>query len=203
MPKVRELAPDDAEPLSMRVLTLADIEPATYNPRTMSDDMMERLCAGIREFGIVEPIVVNASGGAPYRIVGGHQRAEACRRLGIDEIPAIFVDLPKGGPKEKALNLALNKISGDWDKEKLEAILGDIAGKEIDIMLTGFGQDEVDKILGELSTGDTFGEGGGPGGPDTIPAKFCIIVDCDDEQQQTELLDRFSEEGLQCRALVS
>jgi ParB-like chromosome segregation protein Spo0J len=69
-------------------------------------------------------------------VTGGHQRIKATERLGLAELPVIYVDLPE--EKEKALNLALNRISGEWDESLLEALLRDLEALNVDLSLTGF-----------------------------------------------------------------
>jgi ParB-like chromosome segregation protein Spo0J len=64
----------------------------------------------MKEFGVVDPVIANRDG----TVIGGHQRIRAAERLGLPELPVIYVELPKD--KGKALNLALNWISGEWDE---------------------------------------------------------------------------------------
>jgi len=124
-------------------IPIGDLKPAAYNPRKISRQMLRTLKAGIKEFDLVEPIVVNKD----MTIIGGHQRFKACIELGIAEVPCIVLDLPK--PKEKALNLALNKITGDWDKKKLEKLLQEI--DSIDFEFTGFDEDELAKLIEDVN----------------------------------------------------
>ena len=99
-------------------MKLADLKPADYNPRIDLKPGMEeyeKLKQSILEFGFVDPPIFNIQTG---NLVGGHQRVAVARDLGLfDEIEVSIVDLHL--EKEKALNLALNKISGNWDEEKL------------------------------------------------------------------------------------
>lgn len=95
----------------------------------------------IQENGIVEPLVVNKD----MTIIGGNQRFKALSKLGYETAPCIVVDMPKD--KEKALNLALNKISGRWDADKLAELmieLNDIEG--FDLSLTGFDTAEIESF---------------------------------------------------------
>jgi hypothetical protein len=124
-------------------IPVTDLNPATYNPRKISRQMLRVLKANIKEFGLVDPLVVNKD----MTIIGGHQRFKACLELGFTEMPCIVLDLPKS--KEKALNLALNKITGDWDRKKLEKILKEI--ESIDIEITGFDEQEIAKLIEDLN----------------------------------------------------
>lgn len=121
------------------------LKPAPYNPRKdiqPGDAEYEKLKRSLQEFGYVEPVILNERTGY---VVGGHQRLKVLRELGVAEIECVIVDLPQ--EREKALNIALNKINNDWDEEKLSALLEDLQDTDIDLTLTGFELDEIDKIL--------------------------------------------------------
>ncbi len=109
-----------------------------------SDEEYIKIKNSILEFGYVAPVIINAD----MTVIGGHQRLKVLKELGYEEIQCIVVDLDKN--KEKALNLALNKISGEWDNDKLEAILAELKETDIDINITGFSNDEVDDILKDI-----------------------------------------------------
>ena len=91
------------------------------------------------------PIVINTHKGRENVIVGGEKRVRAATELGWTEIPYSSVDIPL--QKEKALNLALNKIEDQWDEEKLAQIITDLTQSDFDISLTGFNEVEVSNLL--------------------------------------------------------
>ncbi len=115
---------------------------APYNPRKISDHDLAALQRSLRFFGTVEPIVVNRRSG---HIVGGHQRVKAAEAEGIETLPVVYVDLDD--PSEKQLNLALNRISGEFDMEKLAELLKDLEAQGADLDLTGFTTVEIDELL--------------------------------------------------------
>ncbi len=130
-------------------IKVKDIEPADYNPRKISDEELGKLELSIKEFGFVDPIIINLKNN---RIVGGHQRYKILQKENIDELKLLklgnvgwaFVedDLKvKDGNYEKALNIALNKISGEWDTGKLDIVLDDLKFDGFDVSLTGFDVD--------------------------------------------------------------
>src|SRR5213594_1155776 len=102
-----------------------------YNPRSISEHDLGALRRSLRFFGTVEPIVVNRRSG---RIVGGHQRVLAAEAEGIAELPVVYVDLDD--PSEKQLNLALNRIHGEWDEKMLEELLAELKAGGADLELT-------------------------------------------------------------------
>lgn len=123
---------------------IGDLKPAEYNPRKKlrpGDEEYERLKRSIQTFGYVDPVIVNADG----TVIGGHQRLFVLQDLGYTEVDVSVVDLNKAD--EKALNIALNKISGEWDEEKLAAIFNEMNLEGYDATVTGFEKDEISDIL--------------------------------------------------------
>ena len=133
--------------MNINIVNIDNLIPAEYNPRIELKPGMpeyEKLKNSIQEFGYVEPIIVNDRTG---KVVGGHQRINVLKDLGYKEVEVVHVDLDDA--HEKALNVALNKVSGNWDAEKLENLLRDInINTDLDIEFTGFDSDELDTIFG-------------------------------------------------------
>ena len=123
----------------------ADLLPADYNPRKdlkPGDAEYEKLKRSIEQFGYVEPVIWNKTTG---RVVGGHQRLKVLMDMGLTEVDCVVVEMDEA--KEKALNIALNKISGDWDKDKLALLIADLQGADFDVSLTGFEPAEIDDLF--------------------------------------------------------
>ena len=120
------------------------LNPAAYNPRRdlkPGDKDYEKLKRSIEEFGFVEPVVWN---GATGNVVGGHQRLKVLLDMGETEIDCVVVDLEP--EKEKALNLALNRIQGDWDEAKLAKVIAELDASAFDVSFTGFDAEEIDAL---------------------------------------------------------
>lgn len=133
--------------LRMEKRKLSDLLPAEYNPRVTlgpDDKDFQDLVGSIRTLGYAEPILINEDG----TIIGGHQRYNALLYLGWEE--ADVVVYPCSKVKEKALNVALNKIDGRWDTVKLVNILEQINLEGVDFTVTGFTQDELDDLKVDL-----------------------------------------------------
>ena len=156
-----------------------------YNPRVdvhSSPSFHAALSKSISEFGYVEPIIVNKRTG---NIVGGSQRARILLEQGIEEVEAVIVDLDE--KREKALNLALNKIVGEWDKEKLEDLLVELKD-EPELELTGFSSEAVEKLLSDV--------------PEVkLEGIYEVVVACKDEGEQRETFEKLKEQGFKCRVL--
>jgi len=124
------------------------LNPAAYNPRKdlkPGDKEYEKLKRSIAEFGYVEPFIWNKTTG---NVVGGHQRLKVLLDLGQTEIDCVIVELDD--KREKALNLALNKIQGDWDEAKLASLMAEFDASTFDVSLTGFDGDEVYALLNKF-----------------------------------------------------
>ena len=131
--------------MEIQKIPAARLNPAAYNPRVdlkPGDKEYEKLKRSINEFGYVEPVIWNRQTG---NVVGGHQRLKVLLDMGQTEIDCVVVDLDLS--HEKALNIALNKIQGDWDEDKLAAIMADFDAEAFDVSLTGFDAGEVDALL--------------------------------------------------------
>lgn len=131
-----------------------DLKPAEYNPRIelqSDDEEYQSLKRSIEEFGLVDPIIYNEQTG---NVVGGHQRLKVAKDLGYTEFDVSVVSMSE--EKEKALNIALNKISGKWDDEKLKELLSELDSNEL--MLTGFNEDEIDSLMNDINIDEFFEE---------------------------------------------
>lgn len=133
------------ENMQIERIDISKLKSAKYNPRKElkpGDPEFEKLKNSITEFGYVEPIIWNKRTGT---VVGGHQRLSVLKHLGETEVDCVVIDVDE--QKEKALNIALNKISGDWDMPLLTDLLKDLNDGGYDITLTGFDMAEYDSFF--------------------------------------------------------
>ena len=138
--------------MQLKNLPLAELSPAGYNPRKdlkPGDPDYEKLKRSLSEFGYVEPVIFNQTTG---RVVGGHQRLKVLADLGYETVDCVVVELDE--TREKALNVALNKISGAWDESKLALLIADLDASDFDAELTGFDDDEIQQLIGSLDEGE-------------------------------------------------
>ena len=137
----------------LKTLKIADLIPADYNPRKAlkpGDKEYEKIKKSITEFGFADPCVVNKRGceEGKYIIVGGHQRVTVAADLGFEEVPCAIVDLDE--EHEKALNVALNKITGEWNKELLADLISDLEDADFDTAFTGFDPPEIEQLMNSV-----------------------------------------------------
>ena len=131
----------------LKVLPISVLKPAEYNPRKKlkpGDKEYKKIRASIEEFGFADPLVVNAD----MTIIGGHQRLTVAVDLGYTEVPCAVVDVDKD--REKALNIALNKITGQWDDQLLADLLRDLDEAQFNTDLTGFDRTEIENLFSNI-----------------------------------------------------
>jgi ParB-like chromosome segregation protein Spo0J len=147
--------------LEVRVLPLADLKPAPYNPRRRlrpGDKAYQKLARSLREFGLVEPLIWNESTG---HVVGGHARLRILKAQGVKEAPVSVVRLSPA--REKALNVLLNnrEAQGRFDPDKLADLLTEL--EELpETALTGFDPGTLAALrlepIGDLPAEETTGQ---------------------------------------------
>lgn len=133
-----------AAELKIEKRNLSDLKPAEYNPRkalTPDDAEYQKIKRSLDKFGYADPIIINKDG----TIIGGHQRYNVLKDLGYTEVDVNVLDLNKDD--EKALNIALNKITGEWDNLKLRDLLVELDLGDYDISVTGFDNQELDELI--------------------------------------------------------
>jgi DNA modification methylase len=142
--------PKQPSALTISEVAIDELKADPANPRRISDAELEALTRSLREFGLVDPIIARAS---DRTVIGGHQRLLAARRLGLKTVPVIYLDVSK--EKAQLLNVALNKISGDFDQELLARLLADLAATpDLDLTLSGFEEKEITQFIKGLEARD-------------------------------------------------
>jgi len=134
--------------MEIQKIPINKIKPAKYNPRLdlkPGDPDYEKLKKSMDEFDLVEPLIWNKRSG---NLIGGHQRLKILIEQGKTDVEVSVVDLSDS--KEKALNLALNKIRGDWDLPKLRDILQELNTGEFDMEITGFDDSELEELMAQV-----------------------------------------------------
>ena len=183
--------------LETKIMPLSELHSAEYNPRQISDSALQGLENSIERFGLVQPIVWNKQTG---NVVGGHQRIKALQKMGKTEAPVIVVDLSE--PEEKALNVTMNNpaIQGEFTGD-LSILLDEIKIDMPELDFSALNMDDLGltKILNdddnstardrkELTMSSDY--------------QYSVIIDCDDETHQAELLNELEGRGLKCRLMT-
>lgn len=128
----------------IKEIGIEQLKESGYNPRKKlkkEDIQYQKIKKSIQEFGYVSPIIVNKN----LTIIGGHQRINVLKDLGYEKINVVILDLEK--EKEKALNIALNKITGEWDIPLLKDLLQEVDTGDFNIEVTGFELSEIENLM--------------------------------------------------------
>jgi len=215
--------------IEVEKIKITDLIPSDYNPRIMPENEATKLKNSLETFGLVDPIVINLKNN---HIIGGHQRFDVLidqhlednkifdelNLIRLGDIGWVFTDTDltvESEDHEKALNLSLNKISGDWDTEKLFVILEELEVNNFDLGLTGFdGFDEEIELKGLLDKME-FTETNPQSSDDASDSEiedgdfedeentgigfYEITLLFDSEEEMTEAFDKLVEEGYNCR----
>lgn len=135
--------------LTIKKMKIADLNPAKYNPRKElkpGDKEFEKLKNSIEHFGYVELIVVNTAN--HNTVISGHQRLNVLKYLNVDEIECVTVEMNE--TEEKALNIAMNKVSGAWNEQLLADLIVDLQSVDFNVDLTGFEAPEVEQLFSKV-----------------------------------------------------
>jgi len=143
--------------------------PYARNSRTHSDEQVAQICGSIKEFGFTNPVLIDGEG----VIIAGHGRTIAAQRLNMKEVPCLRLDYLTEAQK-KAYVIADNKLAlnAGWDDEMLALELGDLKELDFDLSLTGFDDDELNKLLVEAVNEGLVDEDEAPPPPDEPISKL-------------------------------
>ena len=129
----------------MQLVAVSKLIPYVNNARTHSAEQILKLRASLREFGFINPVIIDRE----FNVIAGHGRIMAAKEEGILEVPCVFVDYLTEAQK-KAYILADNRMAMDagWDEELLRIEIESLQGEDFDIGLTGFDENEIADLFG-------------------------------------------------------
>ena len=170
---------------------IADLNPAEYNPRQLTDKQYKQLKKSLKSFGCVEPVVINSSPMRKDVIIGGHQRCKVWADLGNETIPTVEVELDEAGAME--LNVRLNKNTGEFDFDMLANHFDMDALKEWGFQSFEFGESydddgPIDDVFDDEGISDGVNEWG-------------IVIVCKDEGEQIKAFNEMTNMGYKCRVI--
>lgn len=155
--------------------------PYARNSRTHSDAQVAQIAASIREFGFTNPVLVDEANG----IIAGHGRVLAARKLKMPDVPAIRLSHLTEAQK-RAYVIADNKLAlnAGWDIELLRLEINDLRGLEFDVALTGFSNEELDALIGDINFGP--GSEDGQSKLDVVEPKLVCCPNCGEKFDSRE-----------------
>jgi ParB-like chromosome segregation protein Spo0J len=138
--------------MELKQVNISDLKPHPKNPRKHPDSALGKLKKSIKEFGFTNPVLVSEDG----FILAGHARLKAAEKAGLTQVPVI--ELPLSGAKADAYMIADNKLQDltEWDIPTLDDLLQELSIGDIDLELTGFSMDEIERLTTgvDLDSGD-------------------------------------------------
>lgn len=128
----------------MELISIDKLVPYINNARTHSAEQIKKLRSSLREFGFINPVIIDKD----YGIIAGHGRVMAAKEEGISEVPCVLVDYLTEAQK-KAYILADNRFALDagWDEELLRVEIESLQGENFDVLLTGFDESEISALF--------------------------------------------------------
>lgn len=211
--------------LKIEYVSPSDLKAYENNSRTHSETQVAQICASIREFGFVNPLLI----GDDNVVIAGHGRLMAATEMGLGSVPVIRLsDL--SDRQRRALVIADNKIAmnAGWDFSKLGDELSALLDEDFDPGLTGFNEQELDALLkddigilpdvwGQPETISVSAHERKPGENTPFVAKpgdfaeagvgykqqYGVIVICENESDQKQIFERLSSEGFSCKIVVT
>jgi len=162
---------------------IAELNPADYNPRQLTDKQYKQLKKSLKTFGCVEPVVINSNPMRKDIIIGGHQRCKVWADLGNDTIPTVEIEL--GEAEEMELNVRLNKNTGEFDMDLLANYFDDEKLQE-----WGFSENELFHLSydDEIDGLDEDDEIELPQSVQLEPPKEYVIILCEPNSVEWEQL---------------
>lgn len=173
------------EPLpDMEHVAVGRLVPWELNPRKKQP--VDEVARSIRALGFGAPILAQRSSG---RVIAGHTRLQAAKQLGLESVPVRWLDVDDH--KATLLAIADNKLGekAEWDDEKLDALVAELVSEEVELIGLD-GPIDIDAPMGGESVAD----------PEFV---YKVLITCNDDAHQAELLGRFEQEGLTCQPLIS
>lgn len=177
--------------IEIKNMRVDELIPYVNNARKHSDSQVAQIAASIREFGFNNPILTDGSNG----VIAGHGRLMAAIKLGLETAPVIELS-HLSEIQKRAYILADNRIAENatWDEALIQVELEALASNGFDILLTGF------DLMAEDDQSSS--EKGDDGGID-YQEKYAVLIECENEQEQTHIFNRLSGMGLACKVLVN
>jgi ParB-like chromosome segregation protein Spo0J len=171
-----------------------DLVPWVDNPRK-NDGAVDAVAKSIERYGFGAPIVARVE---TREVIAGHTRLKAALLLGLNEVPVRLIDVSERDAH--LLAIADNKLGeiADWDDERVLNLISDLSVGEANLL--GFSAKELEKLGADLVPADA--EPLASDDSASMDVGYAIVVECTDEEHQLELLGRFMDEGLSCRALT-
>jgi ParB-like chromosome segregation protein Spo0J len=185
-------------PLEVQSVPIDTLHADPANVNTHPARSISAIKASLARFGQQKAVVCDSAG----VVRAGNGTLEAAKALGWTHLDVVISDLK--GSELTAYAIADNRSAqfGVFDNEALAITLRSLADEDFDLGDLGFTEDEITALGGEIGSAEPEGDGSG-GEEEILAEKWMVVIECRDEPHQVDLLQRFKDEGLACRAIVS
>jgi ParB-like chromosome segregation protein Spo0J len=192
--KIEDSAPE-TEPAAVWV-SIADLRPWAQNPRK-NDEAVKPVMESIKRFGFASPILARKADG---EVIAGHTRLKAAEALGLKRVPVRYMDLDPAD--SHLLALADNRLNekAEWDAPALQAVMSDF-GLE-DIELAGWDEADLEKMGAEIESLAGDDDALATDDSEKVKTDFAVLIECESEAEQLEVLEQCERMGMKCRALI-
>jgi len=160
--------------IKVEYVAINELKPAEYNPRKLTEAEERDLTNSIKEFGLVDPLIVNNAKGRENVIIGGHQRYYIAKKLGIKQVPVVYITI-NDLKKEQELNLRLNKNLGEWDYDLLANFDEDL------LKNVGFSDKEISNITFDDIDDFYIDEG-------KLRNQYSVVIKCFSEIERNKVM---------------
>jgi len=176
------------------VIPIGDVRLDPANVRTHNEHNLEAIKGSLKRFGQQKPIVIDRDG----VVIAGNGTLEAAKSLGWERIGVVYSNL--SGSDRTGYSIADNRTAelAAWDMDALSSQLNAVRmDEDFDLLATGFNEDELNKMLGDANEVEDRQHKA------EIPeSQFGVLVECETEDQQSEIYERMQREGYTCRLLT-
>jgi ParB-like chromosome segregation protein Spo0J len=176
-----------------------ELKESSDNPREISAERFDALCHSLKQDPTMlepRPIIATPDG----RVVAGNMRLRAAKEIGMEEVPVFIAELDD--KKRREWMLRDNADYGDWVPDDLAQIVAAHEQDGGDLTMLGLTPQETDDLRALAGLEPTETAGGGDGSEQELPVKFAVVIECESEEQQSELLEELDARDLDVRAIL-
>lgn len=183
-----------------KTVAVADLIPYVNNSRTHSDEQVTQIAASIKEFGFLNPVIIDGANG----IIAGHGRVMAAKKLGLQQVPCIEASHLSEAQK-KAYIIADNKLAlnAGWDFDLLKIEIESLQEDDFKLDLLGFDIDGLNEVLGFDDIAEEDEEEPGQDYEDNYKEQYGVIIMCKNAEEQEKIFNKMQQNGYEVKVVCT
>ena len=184
----------------IRKVAIVDLIPYANNSRVHSDEQVNQIAASIKEFGFLNPIIIDGDNG----IIAGHGRVMAANKLGVKELPCVDASHLTEAQR-KAYVIADNKLAlnAEWDFDLLKIEIESLQEGDFKLDLLGFDVDELNGILGFDDIAEEDEEESEQDYEDKYKEQYGVIIMCKSAEEQEKIFNKMQQNGYEVKVVCT